>query len=227
MAFHPEDPTTWPCFRPLIMAHDVARAGDRSTVVIGGLGPVRPPLTGVVYGNELPQGLYGHGLANELVSIDRKFQCNALIIADISRDDSYAEILYQAFGRRVIGLQITRYGDGSQGRWREVQNGSMLFFSVGRTYLFDLLLAQLQANQVRLSQDAEVRRSFDQLTKLEVEMRQSGKVYTCPPGQHDDLGISLAMLVWAAQHPMLERWARALERRPRRSPPKYSWDAFT
>jgi hypothetical protein len=28
-------------------------------------------------------------------------------------------------------------------------------------------------------------------------MRESGIVYSCPPGQHDDLGISCAMLAWA------------------------------
>jgi len=61
MAFHPEDPTTWPCFRPLIMAHDVARAGDRSTVVIGGLGPVRPPLTGVVMATSCHKAFTGMG----------------------------------------------------------------------------------------------------------------------------------------------------------------------
>jgi hypothetical protein len=33
-------------------------------------------------------------------------------------------------------------------------------------------------------------------------MRESGTVYTCPPGQHDDLGISCAMLAWAAGHPL-------------------------
>jgi hypothetical protein len=28
-------------------------------------------------------------------------------------------------------------------------------------------------------------------------MRETGVVYTCPPGQHDDLGISCAILAWA------------------------------
>jgi hypothetical protein len=31
-------------------------------------------------------------------------------------------------------------------------------------------------------------------------------VYKCLPGQHDDLGISCAMLNWAAHHPHLEWW---------------------
>jgi hypothetical protein len=225
--FSPEDVMTWPNFRPLIIAHDVARSGDHSTAVLGGLGPFQPPLIGVKHAAELPQGLYGHTLANELARIDRMFHSNALIVADLSRDDSYAEILYQTFGRRVIGLQISRYGDGSEGSWRPVQNGTMPFYTIGRTYLIDLLLGQLQANQVRFANDDDIRRAFDQLTKLETEYRDSGKVYTCAAGQHDDLGISLAMLVWAAQHPSLLGWSRALVRRPRRPPLKTSWEAWT
>ena len=43
-------------------------------------------------------------------------------------------------------------------------------------------------------------------------------IYTCPLGLHDDLGISCAMLCWAARHPHLQYWRRPLEaaRRPRR-----------
>ncbi len=37
-------------------------------------------------------------------------------------------------------------------------------------------------------------------------MREGGIVYKCLPGQHDDLGISCAMLNWAARHPHLEAW---------------------
>jgi hypothetical protein len=48
-----------------------------------------------------------------------------------------------------------------------------------------------------------VRRAYEQLVNLETEMRETGIVYTsCPSGQHHDLGISLAMLAWAARHPI-------------------------
>jgi hypothetical protein len=223
----PEDPTTWRTFRPLIIAHDVARSNDRSTAVIGGRGPFQPSLTGIAWGAELPPGKYGRALANELAEIDRKFDCRALIIADLTRDDSYAEILYEMFGRRLIGLHISRSGEGSQQIMREVQHGAIPIFTLGRTYLFDLLLSELQSNQVRLSQDSDLRRGFDQLTKLEVEYRQTGKVYVCPVGQHDDLAISLAMLAWAAQHPHLQFWARATEQRPRPKRPPFNWAAVT
>ena len=55
---------------------------------------------------------------------------------------------------------------------------------------------------------ALMRRAYDQLANLELEYRDSGAVYRCPPGKHDDLGISCAMLAWAARHPHLEILAR-------------------
>ena len=61
-------------------------------------------------------------------------------------------------------------------------------------------------------------------------MREGGIVYKCLPGQHDDLGISCAMLNWAARHPHLDFWMDNMmaARRPRRRPqPKISWAAWT
>jgi hypothetical protein len=55
MTFHRDDPKTWPCFRPLIIAHDVGRSRDRSTAVIGGNGPFQPRLVGICELEELPQ----------------------------------------------------------------------------------------------------------------------------------------------------------------------------
>ena len=61
---------------------------------------------------ELRQGLYGSARANELAVIDRKLGSRNLIVADLSNDPTYAEILFAMFGARVIGLHITRSGDG-------------------------------------------------------------------------------------------------------------------
>ena len=150
-----------------------------------------------------------------------------MIIADLSHDPSYAETLHPAFGKRVVGLHISRHGDGQHAELRAVHDGVIPVYTIGRTYLFDLLQAQLQARRVRLAQGADVRRAYDQLTKLQTEFRDTGVVYSCPVGQHDDLAISLAMLVWAAQHPHLHYWARSLERRVRRPRPKVNWEAWT
>ncbi len=56
------------------------------------------------------------------------------------------------------------------------------------------------------------RPAYEQLVGLETEMRESGIVYTCPLGRHDDLGIFCAMLVWAARNSLMD--ARGLLRPP-------------
>ena len=80
----------------------------------------------------------------------------------------------------------------------------MPVYTIGRTYLLELFHTELQSDLVRFADGPTMRRAYEQLANLEVEFRESGTVYTCPPGQHDDLGISCAMLAWAARHPHLE-----------------------
>jgi hypothetical protein len=60
------------------------------------------------------------------------------------------------------------------------------------------------------------------------EQRESGIVYKCPPGQHDDLGVSLAILAWAAQHLHLNAWQQPIfdAHRPRRQRKDYGWSSF-
>jgi len=51
---------------------------------------------------------------------------------------------------------------------------------------------------------------------LGTEMRESGIVYSCLAGSTNDVGISCAMLAWAARHPHLSYWVTAISaRRPR------------
>jgi len=121
MTFHRDDPNTWPVFKPLIIAHDVGRSRDRSTAVVGGLGPFEPTLIGIKEAEELPQGLYGSRRASALAAIDRRYNNNALIVADLSYDPTYAEVLFETFGPRVIGLTISRNGDGMNGEWASGQ----------------------------------------------------------------------------------------------------------
>ena len=97
---------------PLIIAHDVGRSRDRSTAVVGGNSPFQPRLLGIRELEELPQGLYGSARASALATIDRRYNSNALIVADLSNDATYAEVLFEIFGARVIGVQISRTGDG-------------------------------------------------------------------------------------------------------------------
>ena len=229
MIFNRDDPNTWPIFRPLIIAHDVGRSRDRSTAVIGGNSPFQPRLLGIKELEELPQGLYGSARASALAAIDRRHNCNALIVADLSNDATYAEMLFETFGPRVIGVQISRYGDGMDAERRPVKHSAMLIYTIGRTHLLELFHSELQSNLVRFVDGPMSRRAYEQLMSLETEMRETGTVYSCPSGQHDDLGISCAMLAWAARHPHLSEWVRIVERSRIIRKPKapMNWAAWT
>ena len=168
-------------------------------------------------------------LANAVAAIDRAYNHDCLFVVDLSNDATYGETLFDSFGRRVIGVQIGRSGDGTTSVPRQVRNGSIPVYNVGRTFLLDLLLAELRDGRVLFASGEEGRRAYEQLTALEVEQRESGTIYKCPSGQHDDLAMSLAMLAWAAQHLHLEAWIRPIfdAHRPRRPRQTYGWGAFT
>jgi hypothetical protein len=229
MSYIPDDVNSWGGFSPLIITHDVGRSRDRSTAVVGGNSPYGQRLLGIASAEELPEGLFGTERAQALAAVDRRHYHNGLIVADLSNDATYGEILVQAFGRRVIGLQISRYGDGTECLQRATHYGPLPVYTIGRTYLIELLHSEYQSDRIRYGNDQNITRGFQQLANLSVELRDSGMIYTCPPGQHDDLGISIAMLAWAAQHPHLSYWQRNYEaaRRPRRPARKVNWDAWT
>jgi hypothetical protein len=218
MSYNAKDPSTWPGCKPYFIAHDVGRVRDRSTAVIGGNSPFGNRFLGILEAIELQQGLYGSARASELAAIDRRYYSNTMIIVDLSNDATYAEFLYETFGQRVIGVHISRYGEGICPEHRPDRGGYLPVYTIGRTYLFDLLHSEFQSDLVRFSDSDMMRRTYEQLNNLQVEYRETGMVYVCPPGQHDDLGISCAMLAWAARHPHLPCWMRNLEvaRRPRR-----------
>ena len=201
MKFSRDDPSTWPVFRPLIIAHDVGRSRDRSTAVVGGNSPFEPRLLGIEESKSCRKASMAARAPARWLSLIAATTAMLCIVADLSNDPSYAEVLHETFGPRVIGLQISRYGDGMNFERRPVKHSAMLVYTIGRSYLLELFHAQMQSDQVRIVDGPKIRRAYEQLAALETEMRDSGMVYSCPPGQHDDLGISCAMLAWAAQHP--------------------------
>jgi hypothetical protein len=229
MSYSLDDVKSWPGFKPLIIAHDVGRSHDRSTAVIGGNSPYGRRVLGIHEAEELPQNLFGSARASALAAVDQRYGRNALIVADLSNDATYAEVLHETFGTRVIGLQISRHGDGMNTEWRPVKDGQLPVYTIGRTYLLELFLNELRSDLVRLADGPAVRRAYEQLANLEAEFRESGTVYSCPAGQHDDLGISCAMLAWAARHRHLETWLRNLYAtvRPRKPREKFNWAAVT
>jgi hypothetical protein len=229
--WHPDLPETWPIFRPLIIAHDVGRVRDRSTAVVGGGSPFQDGILGLCEFVELPQGLFGSARASALATVDRHYLSNALIVADLSNDTSYGECLHETFGRRVIGLQITRHGDGMNVERRPVGRGSILVYTVGRTHLIEHLHSLMANRTVRMTKGPDSERAFAQLANLQAEIRESGRVYSTLPGQHDDLAISCCMLAWAFQHPHLRSWFSDafFDRQPRKPQmtAQQMWRAFT
>src|SRR6516164_8570880 len=151
LSFHPDNPATWPSFRPLMIAHDVGCSRDRSTAVVGGPSPLQRQVLGIAELVELPQGLFGSQRANALAVVDRHYNSDALIIADLSYDPTYAEVLHQTFGPRVIGLHIGRSGDGMTLERRQVsRNAVVLVYTIGRSYLLEMFHTRLQAGRVRM-----------------------------------------------------------------------------
>jgi len=225
----PGDPALWPIKYPLI-AHDVGRTNDRSTAVVGGYSPLAPNELVVKEIVELPQGYFGHQLAGALMEVDARYYHNAVIVTDLSSDASYAEVQFDAIGKRMVGVQIGHAGDGSVIETRMLKNGSVRVYRLGRTFLFDGLLQKFRAGQIRLIDGPMARHAYEQLNALEFERTEDRVRYICPPGQHDDLAMSLAMLAWAADHPhFMQVWVRPIEdrHRPRAKAPKYNWKAFT
>jgi len=223
----PVHANAWQVFKPTIVVHDVGYTQDRSTAVVGGRTILAPGLSLLRHFEELPQGLHGSSRAEALASVDQLYGSKTLIFADLSFDPSYDEILLERFGsERLIGLEIRQHGDGMTPERRLVKNTAIKQYSISRSHLFGVLHRELYDNKVRILDGAGSRRAYEQLAMLEMEYRQSGPIYGCPSGRHDDLAISCAILVWAAQHPHLEYWMRALE--PRRSSKgrSYDWRAF-
>jgi hypothetical protein len=226
---YPDRPETWPGFVPMVIAHDVAMARDRSTAVVGGISPFHWGMVGIKDFHELPQGQFGSARASALAAIDRHYHSDALIVADLSNEPSYGEYLYETFGPRVIGVHISRHGDGSKFERRPVGRGALLVYTVGRTFLIDHYHNLLATDMVRLTEGPDSRRAYAQLENLKMELRDTGKVYTCLPGQHDDLAISCCMLAWACRHPHVPHWKTNAfaDRVPRQKPREFNWGAFT
>jgi len=226
--YNPCDVTSWPLYKPII-AHDVGQSRDRSTAVVGGNNPLGHRQLGILAAHELPQNLFGSARANALAAVDQAYNYSSLIVADLSNDQTYAEILLQTFPGRVVGLQISRHGDGMGCKPHFTNYGRLLVYTIGRSILLELLHREFESDLVRLANSPDIRRGYEQLANLEVEYRDAGTIYQCPAGQHDDLGISFAMLAWAAQHPHLQMWMRNVEaiRRPRPPQPKFDWRAVT
>ena len=50
----------------------------------------------------------------------------------------------EAFGPRVIGLQISRHGNGMDAGWWPVKTGAVPVYTIGRSYLFESFHTELK-----------------------------------------------------------------------------------
>src|ERR1022692_1758227 len=98
-------------------------------------------LFGIAHLEELPLGQSGSERANALAEVDRRYYSNALNVADLSNDASYAEDLWHTFGHRIVGVHITWRGDGMKFERRPVPGGAIWVYSIGRTTLIENYLA--------------------------------------------------------------------------------------
>lgn len=204
---------TWNMLKPTIIVHDVGCTKDRSTAVVGGRTPLATGMTMLERFIELPQGLIGRNRAEALAAVDRLYGHRTLIFVDTSYDPTYVEVLAERLGpERIIGIKITNSTDVGEGP-PEVGNNRIRVYKVGRSPLFDLLWRELNDGKVRILDGAESRRAYEQLTRLEMDYRPNGAIYSCASNRHDDLAISAAIANWALRHPHLEYWMRALEPR--------------
>lgn len=213
----PVHSSAWHFSKPTIIGHDVGYTKDRSTAVIAGLSEkLAPGLIHISEFDELPLGLSGDARADALALYDARYNHKAVIIADLTYDPSYADALVERFGERVIGLQITSHGEtGENFDVRYLKKGRIRVYKVSRTYLLELLRRELDNDVIRIRESASSLRMFEQLVRLDVEFKMSRMIYKCPAGRNDDLAMSTAMAVWAAQHPHLPGWCWALEPRIR------------
>ena len=65
---------------------------------------------------------------------------------------------------------------------RPVKDGVVLVYSIGRSYLLELLHRELQSDLVRFAEGPATRRAYEQLANLELELRDTGMIYTLPVG---------------------------------------------
>jgi hypothetical protein len=77
----------------------------------------------------------------------------------------------------VIGLQISRNGDGMNPERRPVGHASMLIYTIGRTYLLELFQSEMQSDRVRIVNGPMSVRAYEQLMDIETEIRETGILY--------------------------------------------------
>ena len=124
MIYRPDDVTSWPSFKPRSLPMMSAAAATDRPRWSAATRPAGDACSGSTRPKNCRKACLDSARASALAAVDRRHHHNALIVADLSNDPTYAEMLVETFGPRVIGLQISRHGDGMNAEWRPVRTWS-------------------------------------------------------------------------------------------------------
>ena len=89
-----------------------------------------------------------------MAAIDQHYDRNCLIVADLSNDPTYAETLSDSSAPRHRRANRSSTVMARLGR-RGASERRILVYHVGRTFLFDHLLAELRDQRVRFAPTPE------------------------------------------------------------------------
>ena len=203
-AFDPADPASWPALPQPFLVHDFGGAQDYSTILVGGVAPWSRGVVGATRIERLPLRMTSAETLERLAEADRELAHRATVVVDASGNSAHAEALAAAFGRRCIGARITAAHDHSM-RPQPVpftaggKRAVLPVWHLGRTPLFDQLGAAMERGEVKVAKAGDWRELAQEMEGLERVTTDAGNVrFTTTAGKHDDLAVSLALLVWAA-----------------------------
>ena len=169
----------------------------------------------------LPLRLTSAETLERLAEADREMGHRATVVVDASSNSAHAEAVAAVFGRRCVGVRITAAHDHAL-RPQPVpfatggKRAVLPVWHLGRTPLFDQLGAAMERAEVKVAKAGDWRELAQELEGLERVITDAGNVrFATASGRHDDLAVSLALLVWAAT-----RLPRAAVAAPRLSVPR-------
>ncbi len=230
VTFDPADPASWPALPQPFLVHDFGGAQDYSTIIVGGVPPWSRGVVGATRIERVLLRMTSMETLERLAEADRELGHRATVIVDASGNSAHAEAAAAAFGRRCIGVRITAAHDHAlcpqpvpftAGGKRAV----LPVWHLGRTPLFDQLGAAMERAEVKVAKAGDWRELAQEMEGLERVTTDAGNVrFVTASGKHDDLAMSLALLVWAATRlPQAAITAPRATMPRHRPPPPGSW----
>ena len=229
VAFDPADPASWPALPQPFLVHDYGGAQDYSTIIVGGVAPWSRGVVGATRIERLPLRMTSTETLERLAEADRELAHRATVVVDASGNSAHAEACAAAFGRRCIGVRITAAPDHGL-RPQPVpftvagKRAVLPVWQFGRTPLFDQLGAAMERGEVKVAKAGDWRELAQEMEGLERVTTDAGNIrFVTTAAKHDDLAVSLALLVWAATRLPLSAITAPRATMPRHRPPPPGW----